>query len=336
VLKGNKKMTTIAVTGSEGFIASHLVEALVHEGHHVRAMVQYNSFSSWGWLETLSSDVMDNVEVYLGDVRDHRSVFEFAKDVDTICHLAALIAIPYSYQAPDSYLATNAGGTLNVLEAARMLGTRRVIHTSTSEVYGTALTVPIHETHPLQAQSPYSASKIAADKMAESYHLSFDTPVVTLRPFNTYGPRQSARAVIPTTIAQIAAGKTEIMLGSLDPTRDFNFVKDTANAFVSLVHADDDVIGNTYNAGSGYEISVADMVTLVGEIMGRPVDVVQDPQRIRPEGSEVMRLVCDSSALQAATSWKPEHTLEEGLRITAEWFCNPANLARYKVDQYNV
>jgi len=329
-------MTTVAVTGSEGFIASHLVETLVREGYHVRAMVQYNSFSSLGWLEVVDPEILDHVDVHLGDIRDHRSVLDLVGGADTICHLAALIAIPYSYQAPDSYLATNAGGTLNVLEAARAQGTRRVIHTSTSEVYGTALTVPINEDHRLQGQSPYSASKIAADKLAESYHLSFGLPVTTIRPFNTYGPRQSARAVIPTTISQIAAGKREISLGALDPTRDFNFVADTVGAFLSLVEADDDVVGRTFNAGSGTEISIGDLVCLIGEVMGHEVSVVVDRERIRPAGSEVMRLVCDSSALHAATSWKPQFTLEHGLELTAAWFCDPNNLARYKVDQYNV
>ncbi len=329
-------MTTTAVTGSEGFIASHLVEALVHRGHSVRAMVQYNSFSSAGWLDQLPADVLDHVEIFMGDVRDHRSVMELTEGVDAICHLAALIAIPYSYRAPESYLATNAGGTLNILEAARMHGTPRIVHTSTSETYGSALTVPISETHPLQAQSPYSASKIAADKFAESYHLSFGVPVVTLRPFNTYGPRQSARAVIPTTIAQIAAGKRDILLGALDPTRDFNFVLDTVNAFVSLVEADDSVLGKTYNAGSGREISIGDLVRLIAVVMDADVEVKLDPSRVRPAGSEVMRLVCDASALQAATSWKPQYTLEEGLAHTASWFCNPTNLAAYKPDLYNI
>ena len=329
-------MTTVAVTGSEGFIASHLIETLVRDGYHVRAMVQYNSFSSLGWLESVGSEILDNVDIHLGDIRDHRSVIDLVEGADTICHLAALIAIPYSYQAPDSYLATNAGGTLNVLEAARLHGTRRVIHTSTSEVYGTALTVPINEDHRLQGQSPYSASKIAADKLAESYHLSFGLPVTTMRPFNTYGPRQSARAVIPTTISQIAAGKRVISLGSQDPTRDFNFVADTVGAFLSLVQADDDVVGRTFNAGSGTEISIGELVRLIGDVMGHEVSVVVDPERIRPAGSEVMRLVCDSSALQAATSWKPQYTLEQGLELTAAWFCDPVNLARYKVDRYNV
>jgi UDP-glucose 4-epimerase len=329
-------MTTVAVTGAEGFIGSHLVELLVREGYAVRALVQYNSLSSFGWLDTLDPEVLRSGEVVLGDVRDRRSMLEFAQDVDAICHLAALIAIPYSYQAPDSYLATNAGGTLNVLEAARAHSTPRLIHTSTSEVYGTAITVPISEAHPLQAQSPYSASKIAADKLVESYHLSFGVPATTLRPFNTYGPRQSARAVIPTAISQIAAGKTHIQLGDLSPTRDFNFVGDTAAAFLSLIEADDDVLGRTFNAGSGREISVGDVVRLIGDIMDRDIEVMDDPARYRPANSEVQRLVCDSAALQSITSWKPERTLEEGLRVTADWFCDPTNLSAYKTDRYNV
>ena len=329
-------MTTVAVTGAEGFIGSHLVELLVREGYVVRALVQYNSLSSWGWLDTLDPEVLRSGEVVLGDVRDRRSMLEFAQDVDVICHLAALIAIPYSYQAPDSYLATNAGGTLNVLEAARAHSTPRLIHTSTSEVYGTAITVPISEAHPLQAQSPYAASKIAADKLVESYHLSFGVPATTLRPFNTYGPRQSARAVIPAAISQIAAGKSRIQLGDLSPTRDFNFVGDTAAAFLSLIEADGEVLGRTFNAGSGREVSVGDVVRLIGDLMDRDIEVVDDPARYRPAHSEVQRLVCDSAALQSVTSWKPEHTLEEGLRITADWFCNPTNLAAYKTDRYNV
>lgn len=329
-------MRTIAVTGSEGFIASHLVEALVRRGDRVRAMVQYNSFASLGWLDRVDAEVLDHVDVQLGNVRDRRSVDDLMAGADAVCHLAALIAIPYSYQAPESYLATNAGGTLHVLEAARELGTSRVIHTSTSEVYGTARTVPIAETHPLQAQSPYSASKIAADKLAESYHLSFELPVVTVRPFNTYGPRQSARAVIPTTISQIAAGKREILLGALDPTRDFNYVADTVDAFLAVLDADDRVVGNTYNAGSGTEISIGDVVSLIAEVMDREVEVKLDPQRVRPSGSEVMRLVCDSTALQQATSWKPQHSLADGLARTAAWFCDPANLAAYRTDRYTI
>lgn len=326
----------VAVTGAEGFIGSHLTEALVRAGHSVRAMVQYNSFGSWGWLESIPAEIAAEVEVRSGDVRDLNSVTSLMNGVDSVCHLAALIAIPYSYEAPGSYLDTNARGTLNVLEAARSLGTRRVVHTSTSEVYGTARTVPIDETHPLQAQSPYSASKVAADKLAESYHLSFETPVVTLRPFNTYGPRQSARAVIPTVISQVAAGARTISLGSLTPTRDFNFVTDTAAAFVSVLEADDDVVGQTYNAGSGGEISIGDLVELIGEVMGVDVSARLDPARVRPEGSEVQRLVCDSERLKAATSWKPEVGLRAGLEETAAWFTDPDNLARYKTDRYNV
>ncbi|MGO9029145.1 MAG: GDP-mannose 4,6-dehydratase [Acidimicrobiales bacterium] len=329
--------TTVAITGTDGFIGSHLAQTLVASGHPVRAMVQYNSFGSWGWLDTLDADTLDAIEVIPGDVRDRNSVLTLMTGADMVCHLAALIAIPYSYQAPWSYLETNAGGTLNVLEAARTLGTSRVVCTSTSEVYGSARIVPIAEDHPLQAQSPYSASKVAADKLAESYHLSFDLPVITLRPFNTYGPRQSARAVIPTVISQLAAGRREIALGSLTPTRDFNFVLDTARAFEAMLDAPlENVVGRTFNAGSGHEISVADTVQLIADLMDTTVEIRVDDERLRPERSEVTRLVSDSSAIQSAASWKPEHTLEEGLRSTIEWFSDPANLSQYKPDQYNV
>lgn len=328
---------TVAVTGAEGFIGSHLVEKLVAQGHRVRAMVQYNSFNSWGWLETLEPDVMAEVDVVLGDVRDPLSVRGFMNGAETTYHLAALIAIPYSYQAPGSYLETNAHGTLNVLEAARALGTPRVVHTSTSEVYGTARTVPIREDHPLQAQSPYSASKVAADKLAESYHLSFELPVVTLRPFNTYGPRQSARAVIPTIVSQIAAGERVIKLGALDPTRDFTFVTDTAAAFMAVGSAPaESVVGRTLNAGSGQEISVGDLVQLIAEVMGEEVEVAQDGSRLRPDASEVRRLVCDNRALREATGWRVCTSLRQGLQATAAWFVEPANLARYKTHLYNV
>jgi len=329
--------TTVAITGADGFIGSHLAETLVGSGYRVRAMVQYNSFGSWGWLESLDAHTLAAIEVFPGDVRDRDSVLALMTGVDMVCHLAALIAIPYSYQAPWSYLETNAGGTLNVLEAGRTLGTSRIVCTSTSEVYGSAQIVPITEDHPLQAQSPYSASKIAADKLAESYHLSFDLPIITLRPFNTYGPRQSARAVIPTVISQLAAGRREIALGSLTPTRDFNFVLDTALAFQSMLEAPlEDVVGQTFNAGSGVEISVADTVKLIAELMGTTVDIRVEGERLRPERSEVTRLVSDSSAIQRAASWKPTHTLAEGLHSTIEWFCDPDNLSRYKTDQYNV
>jgi len=327
----------VAVTGAEGFIGSHLVEELVAQGHRVRAMVLYNSFGSWGWLERLDEDVMANVEVQLGDVRDAGSVMNLMRDVDVVYHLAALIAIPFSYIAPRTYVETNVGGTLNVLEAARTLGTSRIIQTSTSEVYGTARVVPIPETHPLQAQSPYAASKIGADKLVESYHLSFGLPVVTLRPFNAYGPRQSARAVIPTIISQIAAGNSVIKLGSLDPTRDFTFVKDTARAFVAVGTGEAArVEGKTLNAGSGRDISIGDLVLRIAKIMGEEIEVVADSPRQRPADSEVMRLLADSSAMTEATGWSPSVTLDHGLAMTCEWLSDPENLAGYKTAIYNV
>jgi NDP-hexose 4,6-dehydratase len=328
---------TVAVTGADGFIGSHLVETLVGAGYNVRAMVQYNSVGSWGWLETVDRDVLESVEVFAGDVRDRDSVAALMAGADMVCHLAALIAIPYSYQAPWSYLETNASGTLNVLEAARSYGTARVVATSTSEVYGSAQYVPMDELHPLHAQSPYSASKIAADKLVESYHLSFGLPVVTLRPFNTFGPRQSARAVIPTVISQLAAGRREISLGSLTPTRDFTFVKDTAGAFLSVLEAPlEQVVGQTFNAGSSNEISVGDLATLISDLMGVSIEIKCEEQRRRPDSSEVDRLYSDSSAISRAASWKPNHSLIEGLKQTIEWFKDPKNLAHYKVDQYNV
>jgi UDP-glucose 4-epimerase len=323
-----------AVTGADGFIGSHLVEALVRRGHRVRALALYNSTGSWGWLDTLDADVLDQVDVVLGDVRDPEHMLAFCDGVDTLFHLAALIAIPYSYAAPRSYLETNAGGTLNVLEAVRRRGVGRMVHTSTSEVFGTARRVPIDEEHPLQGQSPYSASKIAADKVVESYVCSFDVPAVTLRPFNTYGPRQSARAVIPTVISQIAAGRREIRLGALGPTRDFNFVADTVEAFVAVGAAEDKVVGQDFNAGSGREISIGDTVRTIAEVMGVEVEVVAEDDRLRPAASEVMRLLADRSKLHTATGWEPRHTLEQGLALTADWFSDPANLARYRTDRY--
>ena len=300
-------MTTIAVTGSEGFIASHLVETLVREGYHVRAMVQYNSFSSFGWLETVATEILDHVDVRLGDVRDHRSVDELAEGADVICHLAALIAIPYSYQAPESYLATNAGGTLNVLEAARRHGTRRVIHTSTSEVYGTAINVPDLRGSPAAGAIPVLGVEDRCRQARRELppelrpaghdHPARSTPTDRDSRREPSSPRRSARS---------PPGKREIRLGSQDPTRDFNFVSDTVAAFLSLVEADDDVLGRTFNCGSGTEISIGELVCLIGEVMGHEVTVAVDPQRIRPEGSEVMRLVCDNSALKAASSWKPQ------------------------------
>lgn len=329
--------TPVAVTGAEGFIGSHLVEALVASGRRVRAMVQYNSFASHGWLELLPSEVRDHVEVVMGDVRDPGSVRELVAGCDTVYHLAALIAIPYSYRAPRSYVDTNVSGTLNVLEAVRDLGVARLVHTSTSETYGTARTVPISEDHPINTQSPYAASKAGADRLADSYHASFGTPVVTLRPFNTFGPRQSMRAVIPTVIGQVAAGERTVTLGDLRPTRDFTFVHDTAAAFLAAGTAPaGKVVGRTFNAGTGGEISVGDLVTLIGKLMGTDLAVVEDPARLRPAGSEVMRLVCDATRLREATGWAPAYSLEDGLARTIDFFRDPAHLARYKTAAYNV
>jgi NAD dependent epimerase/dehydratase len=300
-------------------------------------MVLYNSFNSWGWLESLPADVLESVDVHLGDVRDVASVRELCEGADVVYHLAALIAIPYSYRSPRSYVDTNVLGTLNVLEAARQLATPRVVHTSTSEVYGTARSVPITEDHPLQGQSPYSASKIGADKIAESYHLSFGVPVTTLRPFNTYGPRQSSRAVIPTILTQLAAGQRQIRLGDVRPTRDFTFVEDTARAFMAVADAPAEaVVGRTLNAGTGVEISIGDLVQTIARAAGREVSVVEEAERLRPPGSEVMRLVCDSSRLTAATGWRPAVSLADGLAKTAAWFAEPENLARYKWNAYTV
>jgi NDP-hexose 4,6-dehydratase len=325
----------VAVTGGDGFIGSHLVERLVADGHRVRAMSLYSAFGTRGWLDHLPGDAMAEVEVVPADVRDARAVREFIGDASVVYHLAALIAIPYSYRAPQSYMDTNATGTLNVLEAARDLGTGRVVHTSTSEVYGTALHVPIDESHPLQAQSPYAASKIAADKLAESYHLSFGVPVVTLRPFNTYGPRQSARAVIPTVATQLAEGSRPLRLGLLTPTRDFNHVDDTVAAFVAVGTAPAErVVGRVLNAGTGVETSIAEIVRLVGEALGVEPEVEREDERMRPDASEVMRLVCDAAALRASTGWVPRVALPEGLAATVAWFSDPHNLARYRTDRF--
>jgi NAD dependent epimerase/dehydratase len=327
--------TTVAVTGADGFIGSHLVENLVARGHHVRAMAQYNSLGTWGWLDTLSPDVMAGVEVVSGDVTDQDTVRDLISGAGTVYHLAALIAIPHSYRAPRSYVNTNVIGTLNVLEAVREQGCDRLVHTSTSETYGTARTVPISETHPVQAQSPYAASKAGADKLVDSYHASFGTPAVILRPFNTFGPRQSARAVIPTVISQIAAGAEEIRLGALDPTRDFLFVHDTAEAFATVGTAPaEQVVGESFNAGTGDEISIGATAEMISALMGRPVPVRLENERLRPANSEVMRLVCDNSKLRAATGWAPAHDLASGLKLTIDWFLDPANLAKYRPGTY--
>lgn len=325
------------MTGADGFIGSHLVEALVRRGDRVRAMVQYNSFNSWGWLESVPARTMRSVEVIPGDIRDQAAALELAQTADVVYHLAALIAIPYSYRSPRSYIETNVLGTLNVMNAARQLGIARVVHTSTSEVYGTARSVPIGEGHALQAQSPYAASKIGADKVAESFHHSFGLPVVTLRPFNAYGPRQSARAVIPTILSQLVAGAAELRLGDRRPTRDFTFVDDTVRAFISVADAPAEaVVGQVLNAGSGSEISIGALAELLCEISGRKVPVLEEEARHRPPGSEVMRLVADSSRLRAATGWAPEHSLRDGLTETWRWMADPANLAGYKWARYNL
>ena len=326
-------MKKVLVTGADGFIGSHLVESLVKAGYSVRALCQYNSFSSWGWLD--DSPCRNDIEVVLGDVRDPAQMRLISGGIDTVFHLAALIAIPYSYHAPSSYVDTNVQGTLNVLQAALDTGVKRVIHTSTSEVYGTAQFVPISEEHPLQAQSPYSATKIAADALAFSYFSSFGLPVTIARPFNTYGPRQSARAVIPTVISQLLAGSRKIKLGSITPTRDFNFVLDTCAGFLALAECAG-AVGQTVNIGSGGEISVGDTVRLIGRILGVEVEIECDEQRLRPAASEVERLCCDNRKIQALTGHQPAYDLEAGLRATVDWLKLPENFKRYKPGMFNV
>ena len=326
-------MKNVLVTGADGFIGSHLTELLVKQGHQVKALSQYNSFNYWGWLEDI--DCLKDVEVLNGDVRDPHYCKHITKGVDTVYHLAALIAIPYSYVAPDSYVDTNIKGTLNICQAALENGVGRIIHTSTSEVYGTAQYVPIDEKHPLQPQSPYSASKIGADAMAMSFFNAFDLPLTIARPFNTYGPRQSARAVIPTIITQIAAGKKQIKLGDVSPTRDFNYVADTCRGFLQLAHSEK-AVGQTVNIGSNYEITVGDTLNLIKEIMGSDVEFITEEQRIRPGKSEVHRLWCDNTRIRELTGFEPEHSIRKGLEATIEWFTKPGNLAKYKADIYNV
>ncbi|ABR81703.1 TPA: NAD-dependent 4,6-dehydratase LegB [Pseudomonas aeruginosa] len=326
-------MKKVLVTGADGFIGSHLTELLVGEGYEVKALSQYNSFNYWGWLEDVAC--LKEIEVLNGDVRDPHYCKKITKDVDVVFHLAALIAIPYSYVAPDSYLETNVKGVINICQAALENGVQRVVHTSTSEVYGTAQYVPIDEKHPLQPQSPYSASKIAADAMAMSFFNAFDLPVTIARPFNTYGPRQSARAVIPTIIAQIAKGMKQIKLGDVFPTRDFNYVIDTCRGFLELARCEK-AIGETVNIGSNYEISVGDTLKLIRELMGSDVEFVTDDQRLRPEKSEVFRLWCDNSKIHELTGFEPTYSIREGLQETINWFVRPENLAKYKADLYNV
>lgn len=323
----------VLVTGADGFIGSHLVETLLNRGVRVRALALYNSFNYWGWLEGLAS--RENLEVVCGDVRDPHFCRTITKDVEVVFHLAALIAIPYSYVAPASYVDTNVTGTLNICQAAMENGCRRVLHTSTSEVYGTARYVPIDEAHPLQPQSPYSASKIGADALAMSFFNTFGLPLTIVRPFNTYGPRQSARAVIPTIISQIAGGQKSIRLGDLRPTRDFNYVLDTCAGFLSLAECDE-AIGKTVNIGSNREISIGDLFGLIRKLMDSNVELECDEQRLRPEQSEVFRLWCDNRLIKELTGFEPQHTLRQGLQQTIAWFTDPANLARYKTGLYNV
>ncbi|MDE6272355.1 MAG: NAD-dependent 4,6-dehydratase LegB [Muribaculaceae bacterium] len=325
-------MKNVAVTGADGFIGSHLTEALLAEGYHVRALAQYNSFNNWGWLEGLDHP---NLEIMTGDVRDPNFCREFVKERDTVFHLAALIAIPYSYVAPDSYVDTNVKGTLNICQACRDAGTERLLVTSTSEVYGTARYVPIDENHPRQPQSPYSASKIGADAIAMSFYNAFEMPLTIVRPFNTYGPRQSARAIIPTIISQIAAGEREIKVGDLSPTRDFNFVSDTAQGFIALARSPL-TIGQEVNIATGTEISMQDTLSTIAQLMDADINWVKDPARIRPAGSEVFRLCGDNTKITELTDWRPRVDIREGLRLTIEWFSNPDNLARYKTNIYNV
>ena len=321
------------VTGADGFIGSHLVEILAARGDEVKALSVYNSFNNWGWLEDI--DLSKNIEVISGDIRDPFFCEEIVKDVDIVYHLAALIAIPYSYLAPDSYVETNIQGTVNICQAVRKNNVKRLIHTSTSEVYGSARYVPIDEDHPLQPQSPYSASKIGADAMAMSFFNSFDLPLTIARPFNTYGPRQSARAVIPTIITQIASGADQIKLGDTTPTRDFNYVKDTCRGFILLADCQD-AVGEIVNIGSNSEVSISDTLELIKNIMQSDVEFVTDPQRIRPESSEVNRLWCDNSKIKSLTGFEPNVNIEEGLRKTIEWIEKPENLKKYKADIYNV
>ncbi len=326
-------MKKVLVTGADGFIGSHLVEMLVRKGYQVKALSQYNSFNYWGWLEDI--ECLPQVEVVCGDVRDPHYCKHITKDVDIIFHLAALIAIPYSFVAPDSYVDTNIKGTLNICQAALENNVGRVIHTSTSEVFGTAQYVPIDEKHPLQPQSPYSASKIGADAMAMSFFNTFDLPLTIARPFNTYGPRQSARAVIPTIITQIASGKKEIKLGDVTPTRDFNYVEDTCRGFIALAESLQ-TIGEAVNIGSNFEISIGDTLKLIKEIMGSNIEFISEGKRVRPSRSEVNRLWCDNTKIFELTGFKPNYSIEAGLRETIKWFEDPKNLKKYKADIYNV
>lgn len=336
---GDLRNKKILVTGAEGFIGSHLTEFLVRSGCDVRAFILYNSFNSWGWLDRLDPAVRDCLDVFPGDIRDPYGVKKAMSGCDLVFHLAALIAIPYSYHSPDTYIDTNVKGTLNVLQAARELHVEKVVHTSTSEVYGTAKYVPITEDHPLQGQSPYSASKIAADQLAMSFFYSFETPVAIIRPFNTYGPRQSARAVIPTIITQIANGEKTIKLGAVSPTRDFNYVRDTVGGFIAIAGSGR-AVGEVINIGSNYEVSIGDTAGIIADVMGAEIEIITDNQRLRPEKSEVERLWADNSKAKQLVGWEPEYAGLEGFRRgiseTVDWLMKPHNLRSYKSHLYNV
>ena len=332
-------MKKILVTGADGFIGSHLVESLVHLGYNVKAFTLHNSFNKWGWLDSLDKSVLSEIEVFAGDIRDPYGVKNAMEGCDSVLHLAALIAIPYSYHSPDTYIDTNIKGTLNILQAARSLNVERIIHTSTSEVYGTARFVPITEEHPLQGQSPYSASKIGADQLAYSFYTSFELPVITIRPFNTYGPRQSARAVIPTIITQLANGLDVLKLGSIHPTRDFNYVQDTVDGFIAALKAEN-AFGETINLGSNFEISIGDTVNVIAELMNKSITIETEDKRLRPKDSEVERLWADNKKAADMLHWKPKYGglegFKAGLSKTIEWFSKPENLSNYKSDIYNV
>jgi NAD dependent epimerase/dehydratase len=328
----------ILVTGADGFIGSHVVETLVKSGHEVRAFVLYNSFNSWGWLDESDKSIRESIDIFAGDIRDPHGVDKAVENQEVILNLAALIAIPYSYHSPDTYIDTNIKGTLNILQAARRHNVKRVVQTSTSEVYGTAQYIPIDEVHPLHPQSPYAATKVGADQLALSFHASFDVPVGILRPFNTYGPRQSARAVIPTIISQLA-NKSKVKLGSLSPTRDFSFVQDTANGFLAAAQSDL-IVGQTINLGSGFEVSIKETAETIAKLMNTKLELVDDEQRVRPENSEVERLHASIEKAKTLLGWQPELKglagFETGLKKTIEWFSNPKNLSRYKADRYNL
>jgi NAD dependent epimerase/dehydratase len=335
----SKSSEKVLVTGADGFIGSHLTEKLVREGYSVRAFVQYNSFNSWGWLDSFSPEVKSNFEVFAGDIRDPHGVKNAMQGCDAVLHLAALIAIPFSYHSPDTYVDTNIKGTLNVLQAARELNIRRVIHTSTSEVYGSAKFVPITEDHPLSGQSPYSATKIAADQLAFSFYSSFNLPVLIIRPFNTFGPRQSARAVIPTVITQIASGNEVVKLGATSPTRDFSFVEDTVSGFIAALQSENG-LGEVFNLGSNFEISIGKTAELIAGLMGKEIQIASEEQRLRPVTSEVERLWADNSKAKNTLNWEPKYSgmsgFTNGLSRTIEWFRHERNLKSYKSDLYNL